>query len=363
MTAMPEATGQNDSTVEKGLIDIRQMFEIPAVERSDPARLCIDPLVSVVMITYNHEKYLRDAVDSVAAQQCDFAIELLIGEDHSTDGTLRVAMECMDRHPQMIRVISSDTNVGIGRNLMRILCRARGQYIAILDGDDLWIDPLKLHKQVSLLGAHPEWTLCGGRSRGKAFHMPVKDIYSLEEVLRRYIWHSSSVLFRTSIVRQLPAEFLDGICYDAIIYALCAEQGHCALVDGEVSFYRRHAAGVWTGGSVEKQLSGIWPFTSAMERHFGGRYHKELIDRELWILRMMTALRLDEGYLDQWSYCLQAMRLELPRLLPVFPLSSLAWAFGILALPVRLAYARFRRGLAIRRRIEEATHLLRGNRQ
>ena len=127
----------------------------PQIEFSSRARLVADPLVSVVMLTYNHERYLAEAIESVIFQQTSFPVELLIGEDCSTDGTKEIALGYQKRFPEVIRIITSEKNVGGPRNHARLIAAARGKYIAFCEGDDFWHRPDKLACQVAVLESDP----------------------------------------------------------------------------------------------------------------------------------------------------------------------------------------------------------------
>ncbi len=130
-----------------------------ARETSDPSMLVKEPLVSVHMITYNHGRYLRDAIESVIHQQTGFPFELIVGEDCSTDETRRVALDLQRRYPTTIRVVHSESNVGARANSERVLTKARGKYVAFCEGDDYWHNLFKLQKQVSFLEQHPDYVL------------------------------------------------------------------------------------------------------------------------------------------------------------------------------------------------------------
>lgn len=102
------------------------------------------------MITYNHEKYIGRAIESVLLQKCNFPIELVIGEDCSTDSTRKICEE-YQRNNNIIKLLPSEKNLGIIPNFIRTLSSCKGKYIAVCEGDDHWIDPLKLQKQVDYL--------------------------------------------------------------------------------------------------------------------------------------------------------------------------------------------------------------------
>ena len=137
--------------------------DFPCQETSDSARLVRHPLVSVVMITYNHEKFIRRAIEGVVGQEADFDYELLVGEDCSTDGTRRICMECQKDHPDRVRVLWSDENLyRLGGNGARTLVRCRGEFIAFCEGDDYWTNPRKLQRQIDLLRKHSSAGCCFG---------------------------------------------------------------------------------------------------------------------------------------------------------------------------------------------------------
>ena len=115
--------------------------------------------MNVVMITYNHRPYIERAVECVLNQETDFGVELVIGEDCSTDGTHELVIDLQRRHPERIRVITSERNVGAHSNALRTEAACRGKYIAYCEGDDYWSDPLKLAKQVAFLEEHSDYSL------------------------------------------------------------------------------------------------------------------------------------------------------------------------------------------------------------
>jgi glycosyltransferase involved in cell wall biosynthesis len=116
------------------------------------------PLVSVKMLTYNHAPYIVQAIEGVLMQKTDFPFELVIGEDCSTDGTSQIVFDYARKNPDIIRVITSDENVGMNMNSLRVTEQLRGKYIAWCEGDDYWHRDDKLQLQADYLENHPE---CG----------------------------------------------------------------------------------------------------------------------------------------------------------------------------------------------------------
>lgn len=118
------------------------------------------PLVSIVCATYNHEPYLARALESFLMQETTFPIEIILAEDCSTDGTRKICEEYVARYPKLIKYIWSYTNVGGVENEARAIDAAQGKYIAFCEGDDYWIDPYKLQKQVDFMESHPDYPVC-----------------------------------------------------------------------------------------------------------------------------------------------------------------------------------------------------------
>ena len=118
-----------------------------------------EKLLSVVTITYNHEKFITKTIEGVLMQQVNFPIELILAEDCSTDNTRAICRRYAEQYPELIRLITSESNVGAVANERRAMLAARGKYIAFCEGDDYWTDPLKLQKQVGFLESHPDYSV------------------------------------------------------------------------------------------------------------------------------------------------------------------------------------------------------------
>ena len=117
------------------------------------------PFVSIIMATFNSHSFIQKALDSVCAQQCNFDVEILIGDDMSNDNTSQILKAYSKKHPE-IRVFWRTENIGAAQNYLLLLRETRGKYLALLDGDDYWTDPMKLQKQVDFLETHPEFIGC-----------------------------------------------------------------------------------------------------------------------------------------------------------------------------------------------------------
>lgn len=117
-------------------------------------------LVSIIVPTYNHEKYIRQALDSILMQEVTFPYEILIGDDSSTDSTPSILKCYHAKYPDIIRLTLHHINIGATQNAYQLLTSAKGKYLATLEGDDFWTDPCKLQKQIDFLEQHLEYIGC-----------------------------------------------------------------------------------------------------------------------------------------------------------------------------------------------------------
>jgi glycosyltransferase involved in cell wall biosynthesis len=117
------------------------------------------PLVSVCMITYNHANYITEAIEGVLKQVTNFKIELVIGEDLSTDNTRAICQDYAQRYPEIIKLLPTMYNIGAMQNFTRTLETCIGKYIAICDGDDYWTSPHKLQDQLNFLERNQDYGL------------------------------------------------------------------------------------------------------------------------------------------------------------------------------------------------------------
>lgn len=187
-------------------------------EISEGARLPADPKVSVVVVTYNHAGCLAQAIDSIAAQRTSFPFEIIIAEDCSTDGTLAVAQSLQRKYPHLVRVVATSANKGMNRNLRFGLSLARASYIALCDGDDFWIDPLKLERQVRMLDEAPQVDMAISRGMlvypdGRQVAKPEWDygpeqrVVPAPELFSGFAWvaPTTSLVWRSQVTGNLPA--------------------------------------------------------------------------------------------------------------------------------------------------------------
>lgn len=218
--------------------------------------------VSVAVISYNHEKFIAQALESILSQKTNFQFEIVVGEDCSPDKTREIIYKYQRKHPNIIRTEFPEKNKGARQNFMRTINACRGEFIALLDGDDYWTSPDKLQLQVDFFEKNQDCTICSHAFRwltsdgeSKAVFPPGrKKKYTYEDLLSKYTFmHSGSTMFRRSAFKGFPEWFRDEtlIIGDWPFYVMMGENGKIGYLDEVMVCYRIHEGGVWsTRGNI-----------------------------------------------------------------------------------------------------------------
>lgn len=205
--------------------------------------------LSVAMITYNQEQYIAQALDSVLMQAVNFDYEIVIGDDLSSDGTRDILRDYAARHPDKIRLLLNEQNLGMVANIVQVLRACQGTYIAILEGDDFWNSPHKLQQQVDYMRANPgcslsyhpvKWLYDDGRIEQQPLIPPDRNILTMDDVIRTYQINTGSIVMRNDVDRY-PQGF-EAILMDRSLHVLAASLGEIHRFSDEyLATYRRKA--------------------------------------------------------------------------------------------------------------------------
>lgn len=227
------------------------------------------PLVSVLMLAYNVEDYIADAINGVLAQRGDFRIELVIGEDCSSDTTLDICRTFAERYPETITVITGTENLGIAGNAARTLAHCSGQYLAICDSDDIWEDPLKLQQQVQFLEAQPDYGLsysdvrmisADGREIVDPKHDELRNIYAQGNIFIRLLHgnfiHNSTAVCRRRLLdnHQIDTDRFYYI-HDYFMWLHVSLVSKAHYLNARTTAYRKHPGNVTNSEKKARQNS------------------------------------------------------------------------------------------------------------
>lgn len=264
------------------------------------------PKVSVLMVTYNHERFIQQTVDSALCQMTTFPFEIVIGEDCSTDRTRDILLDIQKAHPTKIRLLLREKNLGPQANFASTLAACQGKFVAMLEGDDYWTDPAKLQKQVDALESHPAWSMCfhltrrvyEDGSREPQLYPPewTRDEATIEDLFQGNFMNTCSIVFRNRLFGLLPDWHSQIVPGDWAISILNADLGPIGFVPGVMADYRIHPQGSWAQQSRSYQLKEILRLLSRIDHHFQGKY-REPID--------MYRIRLAEGLVSEIEWLQQ----------------------------------------------------------
>jgi glycosyltransferase involved in cell wall biosynthesis len=221
------------------------------------------PLVSVTIITYNHELYIEQAIISVMAQVTNFPFEVIIHDDASTDNTQAIIKKYVQKYPQIIIPILQTENHWLGKGINAtttiVWPSAKGKYIAWLEGDDYWTDPYKLQKQVDFLEANPDFNICFHKVKvlkdtelvDDWITNPPAEVTTINHLIEfeNYI-RTPSVVFR-NIALNFPSVFNATSICDYFLYVLLTQNGgKIKYFDDTMAVYR-YGVGIHSNNTNE----------------------------------------------------------------------------------------------------------------
>jgi glycosyltransferase involved in cell wall biosynthesis len=216
------------------------------------------PKVSIMLITYNHEKYIAQTLESILTQETEYDYEINVIEDCSTDGTQDIVMQYAKQYPDKVKPYFNEKNIGFKitqKNSYRGFKTLTGDYIAIIEGDDYWSSPHKLQKQVSFLEDNPGYVACahnvikvyedGSREPHRFLYWEgTPEDHTIEDVIfMRAYFHITTLMFRNVFKGVPPCQFENRWSCEIFVTIAHAQFGKIRYFDEDMSVYRTHAGG------------------------------------------------------------------------------------------------------------------------
>ncbi|MDQ4121025.1 MAG: glycosyltransferase [Acidobacteriota bacterium] len=236
------------------------------------------PLVTVWCSTYNHQKYIAQAIEGFVMQKTNFEVEIYIHDDASTDNTANIVREYAARYPQIKAICQTENKFSVDKSYLNrtMFAKAQGKYIAMCEGDDYWTDPHKLQKQVEFLEANPDFSIC--------FHA-VKIIYedenkepdvtnknqvetvAFEDLALKNFIHTVSCVFRNNSL-EMPEWFGKISAGDYVLHLLNAQYGKIRFINEVMAVYRVHKGGFWSANNFVDLYEKWIPIIKECRKHF-----------------------------------------------------------------------------------------------
>jgi len=228
----------------------------------------MQPKVSVFMITYNHQDYIGEAIESVMNQDYE-NLELVIGEDCSTDNTRKIVKKYSEKYPQKIKLILHEQNVGMHRNTESVIKACDGDYVALIEGDDYWTDYQKISKQVKFLEENKDYAICFHRAKIAndtnvpfAEYLPSlqnrREEFSIYDFIDGLYMPTASTVFRNNKIQQFPEWYFNLTLYiDRMFHLMNGQYGKIKFLNETMSIYRVHSGGFWSIHQDENKVKTL----------------------------------------------------------------------------------------------------------
>jgi len=272
--------------------------------------------LSVCIFTYNHNAYIGKAIESALTQVTDFEFEIVVGEDCSTDGTREIVEYYQRKFPKKIKAFFNQSNLGMMRNNAYTISCCNGEYIALLDGDDYWINDNKLQKQVDFLEANQNYSLCfhDGRilksnnqwDKKTCCGPRQKATSSFTDVICDTHIPTFSIVFRKkALVGYPPRWFTTLNAPDRPLFLMLVSSGLGYYFNECWGVYRKHLNGSWTGQNYVSQGETHLQIYEAVNEHFSKKYNKSFCRCESRITYTLSVRLIKDNKVKKSIYYFQ----------------------------------------------------------
>jgi len=283
------------------------------------------PLVSVRLMVYNNEPYIREAVESILMQKTNFKVEIVVGDDFSTDNSLQIIKSYKDTENISFKILQREVGgeywqdrqrFGRLHNFRNIIDNCSGKYIALLDGDDYWTDPLKLQKQVDFLEVNPDFSgvfhnvnfvneINGGTSKQWRNYDYENTVFTEIDTIRILaLFHSSSYLFRNQI-KEFPDWFYQIFSGDMVLLTLISQNGKLKLIEGVMSVYRKNMNSITAKESIILYHKRRIKLIKHLNNQLNYAFNEKVIDviqfhkKEIFKLKYPVFFRLKKRFMQR----------------------------------------------------------------
>ncbi|MDR1562528.1 MAG: glycosyltransferase [Dysgonamonadaceae bacterium] len=243
--------------------------------------------ISIILISYNQQQYIRDCLDGLIFQDLPFEYEIVVADDCSTDDTLKIIEEYLNRAKMNYRILPTSQNLGMHRNYKRAYTACRGEYIAILEGDDYWTAPDRLAKHVNFLDNHRECVLSFNRyislyEQSLRFEIPKwnhdGDYYYItagDMASGNKMGNLSTCVFRRSVLQKMTEDLFEMGFADWFLGLFLGQHGLLVKHKDLSSVYRIHSKGLWSGNTGTEHTQSICQMIDLYNKCLDYKYNEE----------------------------------------------------------------------------------------
>jgi len=301
-----------------------KMPRLDRITRQKEIKTMTDIMVSICCTAYNHENYIEDAIESFLMQKTNFPVEIIIHDDASTDKTVEIINLYQSKYPDIIKPVfqlENQYSKGIKILSTYIWPKARGKYIALCEGDDYWIDPHKLQKQVDYMEKDNECRLCfhstkvvlDNKVETGILIKPHNEniIFTSEEIINMSgYFHTSSLMFQKKDVESLPDFYLRASVGDYPLALFLTSKGYAYYINEILSAYRTMVPGSWTtrtivNGNIGSRIKNYQDVISILEgfNKYSDKKYEKYIDKVILKLEIdILILKKDRKRLKEPKY-------------------------------------------------------------
>ena len=283
--------------------------------------------VSVLVVTFNQENFIAQALDSILMQEGNFDYEIVIGEDCSIDKTRDIVIDYRKRYPDRIRLLLHPKNLGMTKNFVQTYKACKGEYIAILEGDDYWTSTRKLQKQVDFLDANSDFVICYHNARAvrEDAKLPSnllcplfqKRESTIEDVIIGSAVPTLTIMLRNGLITDFPDWYFDLRYGDWTLLMLIAQYGKIGYIKEPMATYRIHDSGAASSAYTNREtytrhILEVIKMYEVVNRHFDFKYNN-LISKRISHYRNLAERYKTKGSVSRleplmrWSQTLPAL--------------------------------------------------------
>lgn len=275
----------------------------------------VEPVVSVCCTAFNHEKFVGEALDSILNQITDFPFEILIHDDASNDDTVRILKKYQSAYPRIIKPIYQEKNKwqsGIRINPTFNFSRAKGQFIAICEGDDFWLSTDKLQKQISYMLNSPEVSLTFHQSKVlqenknkttfSENYLPEQK-FTISDIIENWFIHTQTMVIRLSAIDNMEKFFNGVVNVDWSLQLVAAHNGDVVYLSNILGVYRKHHGSLSKAilANPQKRCVNLLRLFMSFDNYSNSK-HRDILEKKMLSLLSETSMIEKQNWCRQYYY-------------------------------------------------------------